>query len=74
MGGEDLQTHETYDRHDIFDLKSGQWSVGPPLSSSRHGMASSVVNGKWIVIGGGRKSGVKTIFSAARTVDLLDLN
>jgi len=69
VGGEDVDTKEVYRRHDVFDLASGKWSSGPPLPRPRHGMASCLLGDRWIVIGGGRKAEVGTVFSATRSVE-----
>jgi len=72
-GGEDLQTQETYRRHDIYDLESGQWSMGTPLPKARHGMTSALIGGNWYVIGGGWKAEIGTVFTATGQMDVLRL-
>ncbi len=73
VGGEDVETQRTFRRHDILDLATGQWSVGEPLPRPRHGMASGLVGDRWIVIGGGRRAEVGTVFTATRAVEEMRL-
>lgn len=73
-GGEDLGEQTVTGRHDFLDLASGRWSVGKPLPGPRHGMASARIGDQWIVIGGGRKAEVGTVFSATRAVEAMRLD
>lgn len=73
VGGEDVETQETFRRHDILDLATGRWSAGEPLPRPRHGMASCKVGDRWIVIGGGRRAEVGTVFTATRATEAMRL-
>ncbi len=73
VAGEDLITQTVSRRYDIFDLTSGSWSVGKPMPRPRHGMASALIGDSWIVIGGGRKAEVGTVFSTTRATEEMRL-
>lgn len=73
VGGEDQRTKEVFRRCDSYDLAKGCWSRGPDLPVGRHGLVSGYGNGKWCVIGGGKRSHIQTIVSTSRMVDILPL-
>lgn len=73
VGGEDLITQTVSRRHDILDLATGSWSAGKPLPRPRHGMTSCRIGDSWIVIGGGRKAEIGTVFTATRATEAMRL-
>lgn len=72
-GGEDLQESITYARHDIFNLTSKKWAKGIDLQIARHGFVSELFKGKWYIFGGGKKAGIKTLYSTTTNLEVLDL-
>ena len=73
VGGEDLITQTVSRRYDILDLRNGEWSVGKPMPLPRHGMTSARMGDTWIVIGGGRRAEIGTVFTATRATEAITL-
>lgn len=73
VGGEDLEERKTFGRHDIFDLDRKEWSQGKPLQTARHGFISELIADKWHIYGGGKKAGIKTLYSTTSGLEILQL-
>jgi len=54
----------------VYDLSSKTWQLDTNLPTPRHGLTSEIQNGKWYIIGGGKKAGVKTLVSASDQVEI----
>ncbi|HEX5826737.1 MAG TPA: kelch repeat-containing protein [Candidatus Limnocylindrales bacterium] len=54
-GGESVTDADrgTIPEHEGLDPASGRWETWPPMLRGRHGMASGVIEGRWILAGGG---------------------
>jgi len=52
IGGRTGASTARTDRHDIYDPASNTWSSGPPLPTSRSGLASTLYKGLILVLGG----------------------
>jgi len=72
-GGENLQKGITYSRHDIFNLTTQKWTKGVDLKIARHGFVSEFFEGNWYIFGGGKKAGIKTLYSTTTSLEVLDL-
>jgi len=72
-GGEDINKGITFERHDIFNLKTKKWSQGAPLEVARHGFISEIFENKWYIFGGGKKAGIKTLYSTTANLEILNL-
>lgn len=70
VGGEDLPTNKCFARHDIYNLTTKQWTQGPPLQKTRHGMVSEVYQGKWYVIGGAYKANWGTVTTLSDWIEI----
>lgn len=53
VGGEDLTTLTTLDVHEVLDPTLTTWSCRAGLPLARQAVASAVVDGRWILAGGG---------------------
>ena len=73
-GGEDFNASPncTFANHERFDAAKNQWTTLPSLPTPRHGLSSSVVDGRWFVIGGGEKAATLTLVSTSDQVDVYD--
>ncbi|MEP3226166.1 MAG: kelch repeat-containing protein [Parasphingorhabdus sp.] len=75
FGGEALSENKVLDDHMILDLQSGEWTSAPRLLQPRHGFAVSDVKigNEIVIVGGGARAGLETIFSVTGTVQMLNL-
>ena len=73
IGGEELKSNATYDRHDVFNFSTEGWEKGVPYPVGTHGLSSEMHAGTWYVFGGATKAGAGTIVSTSNTLNLLDL-
>lgn len=73
IGGEDLKQGKTYSRHDIFDLNNKTWHQGNDLTIARHGFITELFQNRWLIYGGGKQAGIKTLISTTSNLEILDL-
>jgi len=73
IGGEDLESGITYSRHDIYDIQMKEWTQGDKLTIARHGFISERLQNKWYFFGGGKKAGIKTLYSTTANMEILNL-
>jgi N-acetylneuraminic acid mutarotase len=69
-GGEDLNTGETFDAHEVYDPATDRWTRAAPLPVARHGLASGVIDNRWYVVGGGEKAGAMTFLTLSDRLDI----
>jgi N-acetylneuraminic acid mutarotase len=69
-GGEAFSPAQTFDQHEVLDMRERGWHSEPPLPVARHGLASVVMGGRWYVIGGGTEAGMRTLLTASCRVDM----
>jgi N-acetylneuraminic acid mutarotase len=61
------------DRFDVFDLATGEWTVGPSMPTSRAGAAAAMLLGRLYVFGGegNRADPVTGLFEAVEVYDVM---
>ncbi|MBS1241354.1 MAG: Kelch repeat-containing protein, partial [Gemmatimonadetes bacterium] len=74
IGGETLDgpganRNGVYQRVDIYDPRTNQWTEGPPMPTARHGIFPLASGGRIYVGGGGDHAGA----SATTALEVLDL-
>lgn len=74
IGGETLDgpganRNGVYQRVDVYDPRTNQWTEGPPLPTARHGIFPLAAGGRIYVAGGGDRAGA----SATTALEVLDL-
>ncbi|MCI0394741.1 MAG: galactose oxidase [Chloroflexi bacterium] len=71
-GGENFSRRPncTFAQHEVFDPTTNTWQATAPLPTSRHGLASAVVDGRLYVVGGGTKPAALTLVSTSRRVEI----
>jgi N-acetylneuraminic acid mutarotase len=52
-----------YSRVEVYDPAADSWAILPDLPTPRHGLAAAAAGGRWYVIGGATKAGLRTLFS-----------
>lgn len=73
IGGEVFEPSSVLDRHDVYNLDSGLWSKRAAPTLPRHGMSGAVVNDNLLLIGGGSRPGLATVFSVTPSVQSIPL-
>lgn len=75
VGGEDFDDGSTctFAQHEVYNPATDSWTTYPPLPTSRHGLTSVTVDGKWFVIGGGTKAVAQTLISASPLVEVFNI-
>lgn len=71
-GGSVPDPAKTYNQHFSWAPGEDSWKTEEGLPTARHSMASTVVDGKWYVLGGGAAAGFYTLFAAADAVEVFE--
>ena len=68
-GGENLDTAEVFVRHVSLDLSQPEagWAEEAPVPSQRHGFATAMIGNEIWILGGGRRAGIRTLWSLTGT-------